>query len=164
MEPYSWLQSPAIRALLHKLVDKLDSAEARGSASAQTVALNDTTWPALFGATFESDKEMLWEQVLNLAEIGWIQVTPVQAGRSNQGYDQKPRLRVLNIDAVRGATGRPERQRSAVERWRDAIDANLDGPDEVHLRVVSRAELSRAKAGVGQNSAYFVPPVALAAE
>lgn len=32
---------------------------------------------------------------------------------------------------IREATGRPERQRSSVERWRDAINANLDAPDEV---------------------------------
>lgn len=131
MEPYSWLQAPGIQSLLNKLVDRLDSAEARGSASAQTMPLNETSWPALYRATFESDKEMLWEQVLKLAEIGWLQVTPVQAGRSNQGYDQKPRLRVLNIDAIREATGRPERQRSSVERWREAIEENLDAPDEV---------------------------------
>ena len=127
---FPWLHSPAIRALLNRLVDHLDRAEARGSAAAQTLPLNDTSWPALYRATFESDKEMLWEQVLKLVELGWIQVLPVQAERSNQGYDQKPRLRVLNIDAVRKATGRPERQRSSIERWRDAIDANLDASDE----------------------------------
>jgi acyl-CoA dehydrogenase len=38
----------------------------------------------------------------------------------------------------------------------------LDGPDEVHLRVIARSELSRAKANAGRNSAYFIPPAALA--
>jgi acyl-CoA dehydrogenase len=37
----------------------------------------------------------------------------------------------------------------------------LDGPDEVHLRVVSRAELSRARSTLGNNACHFVPPVAL---
>jgi acyl-CoA dehydrogenase len=31
----------------------------------------------------------------------------------------------------------------------------LDGPDEVHLRVVSREEIARAKSGQGQHSHYF---------
>ena len=34
----------------------------------------------------------------------------------------------------------------------------LDGPDEVHLRVVSRSELSSAKRDMGRNSSYFIPP------
>ena len=40
----------------------------------------------------------------------------------------------------------------------------LDGPDEVHLGVVSRSELSRAKRDMGRSSAYFTPPYFLAAE
>ncbi|HSN33758.1 MAG TPA: acyl-CoA dehydrogenase family protein [Ideonella sp.] len=34
----------------------------------------------------------------------------------------------------------------------------LDGPDEVHLRSVARAELQRARARRGASAAYFVPP------
>jgi acyl-CoA dehydrogenase len=40
----------------------------------------------------------------------------------------------------------------------------LDGPDEVHLRVVSRAELAKSKATIGRNAAHFVPPAALSAD
>jgi acyl-CoA dehydrogenase len=40
----------------------------------------------------------------------------------------------------------------------------LDGPDEVHLGVVSRFEIAKAKANIGRNSAYFVSPASLAAE
>jgi acyl-CoA dehydrogenase len=40
----------------------------------------------------------------------------------------------------------------------------LDGPDEVHLRVVSRAELAKSKAAIGRNASHFVPPVALRAD
>lgn len=126
-----WLQVPGIRTLLNKLVDRLDSAEARGSASAQTVALNSSTWPALYQAPMESDKEHLWEQFLKLVEAGWLQVTPVAAARSIAGYDQQPRVKVLDVEAVRKATGRPERPKTAAERWREAIDAHLDASAEV---------------------------------
>ena len=34
----------------------------------------------------------------------------------------------------------------------------LDGPDEVHLKVIAREELKRAKAAMGRNIAHFVPP------
>jgi acyl-CoA dehydrogenase len=40
----------------------------------------------------------------------------------------------------------------------------LDGPDEVHLRTVARAELDRAKANRGSTGAYFTLPEQLAAE
>jgi hypothetical protein len=128
--PHS-LKSPGIQALLHNLVDRLDSAEARGSASAQTVALNSSTWPALYQAPMESDKEHLWEQFQKLVGLGWLQVTPVTAGRSIAGYDKQPRVKVLDVDAVRRATGRLERPKTPVERWREAIDAHLDASDEV---------------------------------
>jgi hypothetical protein len=129
-ERYPWLNSPAIQALLNKLVDRLDSAEARGSASAQAVALNGSTWPALYQAALESDKEYLWEQFLKLVEIGWLQVTP-SVTRSAMGYGKQPRVKVVDIEAVRLATGRPERQKTAQKRWREAIDLHLDASAEV---------------------------------
>lgn len=69
--------------------------------------------------------------------------------------------RAMQVFGAMGLT--PDTPLSYLWTWGRALRF-LDGPDEVHLRVVSRAELSRAKAGVGRNSAYFVPPVALAAE
>ena len=36
----------------------------------------------------------------------------------------------------------------------------IDGPDEVHLRVVARAELKKAKEGLGRNSSFFRHPSA----
>lgn len=131
MESYSWLRVPGIQSLLNKLVDRLDSAEARGSASAQTVALNGSTWPTMYQAPMESDKEYLWEQFIKMVEAGWLQVTPPDAARSVAGYDKQPRVKVLDIEAVRQATGRPERPRTAAERWREAIDAHLEASAEV---------------------------------
>jgi hypothetical protein len=78
----------------------------------------------------ESDKEYLWEQFLKLVDAGWLQVTP-PAARSVEGYDKQPRVKVLKIEAVRQATGRPERPRTAAERWREAIEAHLDASAEV---------------------------------
>jgi acyl-CoA dehydrogenase len=34
----------------------------------------------------------------------------------------------------------------------------IDGPDEVHLRIVSRDEIGKAKANPGRTAPYFVPP------
>lgn len=129
--PPQWVGSPAIQALLNKLVDRLDSAEARGSANAQTVALNATTWPSLYNARLESEKEHLWEQLLTLVERGWLQVSPESAKRSAGGYDKQPRVRVLDEIAVRQAVGRPERLRTPSERWREAVSNHLNASPEV---------------------------------
>ena len=69
--------------------------------------------------------------------------------------------RAMQVFGAMGLT--PDTPLAYLWTWGRALRLR-DGPDEVHLRVVSRAELSRAKANVGRNSAYFVPPVALAAE
>lgn len=130
MEKLPWLKSPAIQSLLNKLVDRLDSAEARGSASTQSITLNSSTWPTLYQAPLESDKEYLWEQILVLVNEGWLQVTP-PAARSVAGYDLQPRVKVLDIEVVRQATGRQERPRTAAERWREAIDVHLEAPAEI---------------------------------
>lgn len=95
-----WVNSPAVQALLNKLVDRLDSAEARGSASAQTMALNTTTWPALYNARFESEKEHLWEQLLQLVKLGWVQITPEAARRSIDGYDKQPRVKITESPRI----------------------------------------------------------------
>jgi acyl-CoA dehydrogenase len=69
--------------------------------------------------------------------------------------------RAMQVFGAMGLT--PDTPLSYLWTWGRALRL-LDGPDEVHLRVVSRSELSRAKANVGRNSSYFIPPIALAAE
>ena len=130
-----WLQSAPVLALLNGLVDRLDSAEQRGSAKAQSVALAERTWPALYKASMESTKEDLWEHVVAMAKWGWLQVKPDSALKSRSGYASSPRVTVANEEAVRRAVGRPERQRSSVERWRDAVNMGLDASEDVKRAV-----------------------------
>ncbi|MEY4561663.1 MAG: hypothetical protein RLZZ618_940 [Pseudomonadota bacterium] len=126
-----WLQSAPVVALLNGLVDRLDSAEQRGSAKAQSVALGDRTWPALFKAPMESTKEDLWEHVVAMAQWGWLQVKPETALKSRSGYASSPRVTVTNEEAVRLAVARPERQRSSIARWREAVNLGLDASEAV---------------------------------
>jgi hypothetical protein len=131
MTEFPWLKSPAIQQLLHKLVDKLDATEARGNADTLALPLNASNWPDLYRAVFESDKEALWEQILQLHQAGWIQLSPPLAYKNSQGYDAKPKLKVINRDAIRTATGRLERPKTVIERWRIAIDEHLQASEEV---------------------------------
>lgn len=67
--------------------------------------------------------------------------------------------RAMQVFGAMGLT--PDTPLSYLWTWGRALRF-FDGPDEVHLRVVARSELSRAKANVGRNSAYFIPPAGLA--
>ena len=126
-----WLIAEGIRELLNLLVNRLDSAEQRGSATSQSVALTEKTWPTLHGSPFESRKEELWEHVIEMCRWGWLQVKPERALTSASGYALAPRVTVLNEAAVREAVNRPQRVKSSVERWRNAVDASLDASDAV---------------------------------
>ena len=69
--------------------------------------------------------------------------------------------RAMQVFGAAGLT--PDTPLSYLWTWGRALRL-LDGPDEVHLRVVSRSELARVKGATGRNSSYFIPPSAIAAE
>ncbi|QDL95794.1 acyl-CoA dehydrogenase [Rhodopseudomonas palustris] len=66
--------------------------------------------------------------------------------------------RAMQVFGAMGLT--PDTPLSYLWTWGRAMRF-LDGPDEVHLRVVARAELARAKTLAGQNAHHFVPPAQL---
>lgn len=66
--------------------------------------------------------------------------------------------RAMQVFGAMGLT--PDTPLSYLWTWGRALRF-LDGPDEVHLRVIARSELSRARANAGRNADYFVPPAAL---
>lgn len=130
-----WIQSAPVSELLHMIVDRLDSAEQRGSGKAQSIPLSGRTWPALYEAERESEKEQYWEHVTEMARWGWLTVKPETALRSRSGYANSPRVTVVNEPAVRAAIGRSERVKSAPERWHEAVYAGLHASDAVKSAV-----------------------------
>lgn len=129
-----WLQGADVQQLLNLLVDRLDSADQRGT-RAQSVALGAKTWPALYDAPFESAKETLWEHLGELVRWGWLAVKPDGVAKLRSGYDRAPRVTILDEPALRAAVGRPERVRSASERWGEAVFAGLAASEEVKRQV-----------------------------
>ncbi len=69
--------------------------------------------------------------------------------------------RAMQVFGAMGLT--PDTPLSYLWTWGRAMRF-LDGPDEVHLRVVARAELAKAKAQAGRNACHFVPPSQLLQE
>ncbi|WP_232077600.1 MULTISPECIES: Wadjet anti-phage system protein JetD domain-containing protein [unclassified Variovorax] len=117
-------------SLLNLLVDRLDASQVRGSARTASLALSERTWPALYGAGRESDKEELWAHLCDMARWGWVAVKPEAALRSRSGYAMAPRLTVQAEADVRRAVSRLERPRSSLERWRAAVNEHLIGTPE----------------------------------
>ncbi|XLZ68748.1 Wadjet anti-phage system protein JetD domain-containing protein [Massilia sp. SR12] len=130
-----WLQSSPVQQLLNLLVDRMDSAEQRGSARTQSVALLERTWPALYKAQRESEKEELWGYAVELVRWGWLTVKPAGAISSPSGYADSPRVTVANEVEVRNAVGRAQRFKSAAERWREAVRNGIHGGPEVKAAV-----------------------------
>lgn len=130
-----WLQSGPVSELLNLLVDRLDSAEQRGSAKTQSVALDEKTWPALYKAPMESTKEDLWEHLVEMASWRWLKVRSESSLASSSGYASSPRVAVINEEAVRQAVGRAMRRRSTVERWREAVNRGLEATEAVKRAV-----------------------------
>jgi hypothetical protein len=131
----AWAGSAPVQQLLNALVDRLDSAQARGSAKAQTVALTRSLWPSFYDQPFESDREALWQQAQELAKLGLITLAPDRSARSASGYDMSPRIGLADAGRLRAAVGRMERGKSPNERWRDAVETHLHA-DETTKRAV----------------------------
>lgn len=123
-----WAQQPAIQEILNSLVNRLDAAEKRGT-KPNAMALTETTWPALYRALYESEKEHLWSQIQQLHQSGWIEIKPGRAAISRAGYALAPKVEIRDSEWLRSATGRAERPHTANERWRAAVDLGLQASE-----------------------------------
>jgi hypothetical protein len=118
-----------MRQLLNFVVDKLDDAQAQGRGLARTLKLDAKSFPALFKAELESDKELHWKHLETMQAWGWIRLKLGKPQLGLADYERNPRLEVVNEAAIRGAVGRTERNKSAAEVWREAVFAGLDAPE-----------------------------------
>lgn len=132
----AWIDSDPVQELLNALVDRLDSAQTRGSAKAQAVSLSKALWPSFYSQPFESDREALWLQARELATLGLIALTPERAARATVGYDMSPKIGMPDPARLRAAVGRLERVKSVGELWREAVYTHLEGDDSAK-KVVS---------------------------
>ncbi len=72
--PPLWLGQAGMRQLLNFVVDKLDDAQAQGRGLARTLKLDAKSFPALFKAELESDKELHWKHLETMQAWGWIRL------------------------------------------------------------------------------------------
>ncbi|MGZ8916048.1 MAG: Wadjet anti-phage system protein JetD domain-containing protein [Methylobacter sp.] len=125
-----WLQQPEITKLLNLLVDKLDKAQLQGRAM-QSLKLDGRTFPALFNAEFEADKENYWSQLEQMQAWGWFNIKTNRPQQGMAGYELNPRLHIIDEAAIRNTTARLEPVKSAQQQWREAVFGMLRADDAV---------------------------------
>lgn len=135
-----WLRASGTLHLLNFIVDRLDAADAQGKVLVRAIKLDGKSFPGLFKANLEEEREQQWGFLLQMASWGWfgLKLERVQPGQAP--YECNPRLNVLNEAELRRVTGRPERIRSSSETWREAVYAHLNADGAVK-EAVSRLKV-----------------------
>lgn len=126
-----WLTEPGFQTFLHHVVDRLDAADAQGKILVRAIKLDAKSFPALFEAELEEERERFWGHLEEAVSWGWF---ALKSGRQQSGqarYECNPRVNILDEAAIRQAAKRLERVKSAVELWRDAVYSNLNASDAV---------------------------------
>ena len=137
MNDLVWLENTGVRQLLHLIVDRLDRANAKGQTVVRPLRLDEKSFPALYKAEYESDKEQLWAYVEQIASHGWLRIKLDTARAGKAHYERNPRIDVTDEQSIRIATGRMARRQSQSELWRKAVFEHLIASDNVR-EIVSR--------------------------
>lgn len=140
MTPPLWLQDPRFQKLLHFIIDKLDAAEFQGKTLARAIKLDGKSFPVLFKAEFEEERERFWGHLEETVAWGWFSIQLDRPKPGQARYECNPRVSILNESAIRQAAKRLERVKSAGELWREAVYSNLKGSDAVR-EVIARYRL-----------------------
>ena len=135
-----WLGEPGILNLLNFAVDKLDVADAQGKPLVRAIKLDAKSFPALYGASLEEERERLWSLLKHMVDWGWFELKTDRLQPGRAPYECNPRFSIKDEAALREATGRLVRVRSSVELWRDAV-YGLPGLDASVKEIVSRMRL-----------------------
>lgn len=126
-----WLSDAGVRHLLNAIVDQIERAELAGKTLARSISLNERNYPALYGASLESEKERYWGYIPEMARLGWIELKLGKSHPGMVGYERSPRLVIKDASRFKEATGRLHREVPASELWRAAVDKVLDLPQDV---------------------------------
>lgn len=135
-----WLKDSGVSHLLNFLVDKLDSADVQGKPLVRAIKLDVKSFPALFKALLEEERERQWAHLQQMIAWGWLELKTDRQRPGQAAYECNPRLLIRDEASLRAVTGRPARVRSAGELWREAI-FRLQGLDEPVKEAVSRMKL-----------------------
>ncbi|MDH6644365.1 hypothetical protein P3T32_004238 [Ralstonia sp. GP73] len=126
-----WLRTPGVLQFLNHLVDKFDAAEAQGKALVRAIRLDAKSFPGLFNASLEEEREQQWTCLRQMEAWGWFELKLDRQPPGKAPYECNPRAVIRNENAIRQFTGRPERIRPYSELWREAVEAFMEGDDSL---------------------------------
>lgn len=129
-----WLSDEKVSAFLNKVVDRIDQAEAKGTALGP-IKIDERSYPALFKALFELDRERYWGYLEEMASWGWFRLKMDKATPGQADYERKPRIVDVDAAKLRQTTERHSRLKSPFEAWREALENHLDAPADVKEKV-----------------------------
>lgn len=135
-----WLKEAGVSHLLNFLLDKLDAADVQGRGLVRAIRLDAKSFPALYKATLEEERERLWAQVKNLVAWEWLDLKLDRPKQGQAEYECNPRVTIKKEEKLRQVTGRLERARSVGELWRDAV-YSLPGLDVTLKENITRMRL-----------------------
>lgn len=151
-----WLKANGTLQLLNFIVDKLDAADAKGKSLNRAIKLDGKSFPALYTAGLEEEKEQQWGFLQQMILWGWFDLKLDQATHGQVMYERNPRLVVLNEAELRRITSRPVRIQSSAELWRKAVFTHLNE------NVSVKEEVSRLKIEIqGRSAEEIVRQLAL---
>lgn len=87
-----WLSGKDVQHLLNHVVDKFDAAEAKDKTLARAIRVDERTYPGLYRADLEADKERLWEHIERMCAWGWFRLMHNRLNLGQAKYECNPRL------------------------------------------------------------------------
>lgn len=130
-----WLSDDGVQRLLNFILDRFDKAEAEGREVSRPIKLDSRSFPALFKAEYESDKELYWGHLEQVASWGWFRLKLDRQTPGQAKYECNPRLEVLDVSRIREVLGRPNRLKTLGEAWREAVYSKILVSDMVREQV-----------------------------
>lgn len=67
-----WLGAAGVQHLLNHIVDKLDAAEAQGKELGRSIKLDARSFPGLFRAPYEEEREQQWAHLEEMVRWGGL--------------------------------------------------------------------------------------------
>lgn len=126
-----WLQNGGVQQFLNLVVDRLDRADADNRSLIRAIRLDRKSFPALYNAEYESEKEQLWGYIEQIASRGWVRIKLDRTQTGKSPYELNPRIEVADEQSIRVAANRITRLKRPNELWRQAVFEHLDASDDV---------------------------------
>lgn len=140
-EMFAGVREPAMAALLHALVDRIDTKPFSQRSRELLFPLNHESWPEFFAIDHPGERAVVWQWVETLASRPGLALKLDQrkSRRDLDIWERQPRLVVMPEaeGLLREATGRRPKDMSWAIGWRNAVESRF-GESALAVRLRAR--------------------------